>query len=499
MDFTREELDAIRFGKAPGWERIGDPSAYGGIFRSSSNPGKVVKIQEGDFATYDNEIARQFEAYMNRPSSDWGEFSTPKLGQTGFFPTGEIDKLHNDYFPNDSPVNKFSPMQEGISFIEMDEADFDTTAEMTGREQLARAKGLIDLHRQGIAHRDTHGGNIKYNIATDQPIILDYGLAGKTNVQDFAHRTALVQAGLEATGNTDMLDLWNEVNGDLVNDKYSATEPAERRAADRAWEDWLRQGEDVVMRSSMETPPVDLGSLRQEPPALRQEPVSKRQGAQAYKPFGDIPGTTWLKQQRMQDPGSGAGPLLQLINKGKKVLKRPFPAGALSVGAADFIPSAEALRTAETRGIRAGVDQMGNEFLRGMPIAATAGMVTAVAPATVPFVAGAGTGMLMTEGARSLNELTRIGTGETALSKFRQTIGTEDRTGLASPGNSFKEQMERLENPVIPVITQTTRKPVRKPLNETPIPALARRLRLAGDRFNPGKGEFGITELLFGR
>ena len=496
MDFNLQDLLDIRSGKAEGWERIGDPSAYGGIFRSPSNPGKVVKIQEGDFATYDNEIARQFEAYMNRPSSDWGQFSTPALGQTGFFPTEEVTGMHNDLFPNDVPVNKFEPMQQGISFIEMDEADFDTTEAMTGREQLSRAKGLIDLHRQGIAHRDTHGGNIKYNINTDQPVILDYGLAGRTNIQDYAHRTAVVQAGLEATGNTDLLDLWNEVNGDLVNDKLSATNSKDTRAANRAWEDWIRQGEDVVMRTDMDTPPIDLGGLKQEPEALRQEPVSKRQGAQKFggpaQPAVGVLGSSFFPTTEPK----GLSKLTGLI---KGALNKPFVKGSLSVGAADFIPSAEALRTAETKGIPAGVGQMGNEFLRGMPIALTAGMVTAAAPVTVPVVAGAGTGMLLTEGARSLNELTRIGTGETALSKFRQAIGTEERTGLASPGNSFKEQMAKLKDPVIPVITQTTRPPVRLPLEDTPMPAVARRLRLAGERFNPSKGEFGITELLFGR
>ena len=59
MDFTKEELQNIRDNNNANWKQIGDPSAYGGVFESPDYPGKVVKIQDGYFRTYDNEIDKQ--------------------------------------------------------------------------------------------------------------------------------------------------------------------------------------------------------------------------------------------------------------------------------------------------------------------------------------------------------------------------------------------------------------------------------------------------------
>lgn len=169
--------------------------------------------------------------------------------------------------------------------------------------------------------------------------------------------------------------------------------------------------------------------------------------------------------------------------------------GGLSVGLADLIPSAEVVRTASQKGLKEGAQQFAQEAAMGIPTGAAVGAATAAVPALAPFVPGVGGGMMLTEGARTLNEVTRATTGESLLSKARQTLGTAPRTGNASPNNSVQEQnqrrMERVKNP--PQITQGTKTP-------TPVQnELNRRLTKAKERFNPAKLEFGITEFLFGR
>lgn len=173
--------------------------------------------------------------------------------------------------------------------------------------------------------------------------------------------------------------------------------------------------------------------------------------------------------------------------------------GGLSVGLTDLIPSAEVVRTASQKGLREGAQQFVQEAAMGIPTGAAVGATTAAVPAIAPFVPGVAGGIMITEGARTLNEVTRATTGESLLSKTRQTLGTAPRTGNSSPNNSVIEKnqrrMDRVKNP--PQIKPATSVPT--PTNDLPIPELGRRVRMASQRFNPAKLEFGITELLFGR
>ena len=131
----------------------------------------------------------------------------------------------------------------------------------------------------------------------------------------------------------------------------------------------------------------------------------------------------------------------------------------------------------------------------GVPTGAAVTTATAAIPAISPFVPGVAGGMMLTEGARTLNEVSRATTGESLLSKVRQTLGTAPRTGYASPNNSVQEQnrrrIDRASNP--PQIIQGTK--ISTPVQNE----LSRRVNNAKERFNPAKLEFGITELLFGR
>jgi hypothetical protein len=175
--------------------------------------------------------------------------------------------------------------------------------------------------------------------------------------------------------------------------------------------------------------------------------------------------------------------------------------GALSVGAADLIPSRESIRMAGDKGIMPALRNHSKEFALSLPFAGAVGLTAAAVPAIGTAATAVAPGLITLAAGEAADEVVTQATGEGIIPKLRQTIGTEPRTGIASPGGSVEEtnkrEMDRVQNP--PEIKPMTQPPRRRPLKNSPAPELGRRLRLAGDRFNPSKGEFGISELLFGR
>lgn len=164
---------------------------------------------------------------------------------------------------------------------------------------------------------------------------------------------------------------------------------------------------------------------------------------------------------------------------------------ALLPGAADLIPSPEAIQTGYREGLGPMAQQMGREFVQSLPTAAAASSVLAL-PAVAPLAPGIGAGMVGTAGARALNEVVRQETGEGIVPKLRQTLGTAPRTGVSSPSRVGPKPLTAQVRP----LTQTQRAEQQRQQNRS---ELQRRLDLFGERFNPRKGEFGITELLLGR
>ena len=508
MNFTKEQLKAIKSGKNKDWNRIGDPSAYGGVYESPLNPGKVVKIQQGDYSIYDNEIDKQFRAFLDAGDN----VEVPKLGETGFFPDKAVPE--NDRWINpDSGVKAPAGDTQGLSFIEMDKANFAET-EPSRTRSLATSKALSDLYRKGgVFHNDRHGGNIKFNPETNKTVALDYGLAMDTkgirssgaNINPV--RQANIARGLKASGNIDMLELYQEETARLLIEKNTAIANGDVDAiakSEAALTDLIQQGEDVVDMTDQRIDPVNWTKRNQNiPRADAETTVVTKQGPKDWKAKSPTPKnfyadglTSLIRDFKPPKPTSKLTPP-------KLTPRKAFTQGA-SLGLADIFPSAETIRATATEGIGAGARQFAGEALMGLPVAAGAGLVTQAVPAIAPVMPGVAGGFLLTEGARSLNELTRATTGETLLSKARQAIGTEERTGYSTPGSSLKEQIAseaaRVDNP--PVIQRAGTNPVRIRrglVKDAPFPDLAHRLRLAGDRFNPSKLEFGLTERLFGR
>lgn len=179
----------------------------------------------------------------------------------------------------------------------------------------------------------------------------------------------------------------------------------------------------------------------------------------------------------------------ETVNKIAENIKRT-PASLLP-GAADLIPSPEAIRIGYAEGPVAMGQQMANEFVQSLPFAAAAATVLST-PVAAPLAPGLGAGMVGTAGARALNEVVRQETGEGIVPKVRQFLGTAPRTGVSSPGRVG-------ERPLVAEIKPLSAAQKKQMQSDLVRSEMQRRLDLARERFNPVKGEFGISEVLFGR
>tara|TARA_B100002052_G_scaffold227582_1_gene209961 strand:- start:139 stop:2283 length:2145 start_codon:yes stop_codon:yes gene_type:complete len=183
-------------------------------------------------------------------------------------------------------------------------------------------------------------------------------------------------------------------------------------------------------------------------------------------------------------------------------------AGTAHQFAEHLFPSPETVRKFYQESPKSALENHAVESITSLPVSATVALGAAVLPGVAPLIPGAGLGL----GAVSLGEtadaISRQQTGEGLLSKIQQFIGTRQRTGTASdktmhkeltryrnklrdrgPDEAMSEYLERSE-PVIPTI---------QPQTYTFTDPLPKRVRMAADRFNPSRGEFGLSEILFGR
>ena len=173
---------------------------------------------------------------------------------------------------------------------------------------------------------------------------------------------------------------------------------------------------------------------------------------------------------------------------GRAIRKVP---SALLPGAADLIPSPEAIRTGYAQGPVAMGKQMAQEFVQGLP--AAAGLAGALStPLAAPLAPGIGAGFVGTAGARALNEIVRQETGEGVVPKLRQFLGTVPRTGVSAKPSEGNKPLTATLQALTPAQKVETQRQSNR--NE-----LQRRVDLVKERFNPRRGEFGLSELLLGR
>lgn len=159
--------------------------------------------------------------------------------------------------------------------------------------------------------------------------------------------------------------------------------------------------------------------------------------------------------------------------------------GGIGIGAADFIPTPEAIRDVYAGQPLNALQRTGQNIVQGLPLAAAIGGTVAAAPALAPLAGATGTALAVNALGAAGNEIVRQQTGEGIIPKIRQFLGTAERTGTANRAQPTRPA-------VTPRLVRTA------PVNPI-VQQIQNRLGLAGARFNPVRGEFGLSELLFGR
>ena len=169
--------------------------------------------------------------------------------------------------------------------------------------------------------------------------------------------------------------------------------------------------------------------------------------------------------------------------------------GGATVGAADLIPSRQVVQEIyDGRPVDAAKTQA-VDIATGIPVGLAVGAGVTAAPVLAPVAAGAGLSMITIAAAEAGDEIVTQQTGEGALSKFRQTIGTRPRTGIASPGY---EAPNPDAEPVTHEIKQASPESIAEAERRHNRSEWEKKLDCAKERFNPAKLEFGITELFRG-
>ena len=128
---------------------------------------------------------------------------------------------------------------------------------------------------------------------------------------------------------------------------------------------------------------------------------------------------------------------------------------------------------------------MAGDFASGIPLALGTGALATAVPAVAPLVPPVGAALTAVAAGNALDEAVKQQTGEGIVPKVRQFLGTQERSGVTNrpqPARPF----------VQPTIVPTQEK---NPL----LREWQNRFGLARERFNPAKGEFGLSELLFNR
>jgi len=186
------------------------------------------------------------------------------------------------------------------------------------------------------------------------------------------------------------------------------------------------------------------------------------------------------------DPVMGAA--AGALEMGRAIKRTP---ASLLPGAADLIPSPEAIQTGYKQGPAAMGKQMGREFIESLPTGAAFAAALST-PVLAPAAPGVGLGFIGSAAVRAANEVVRQETGEGIVPKVRQLIGTAPRSGIAS---KTPLPNQPLTAEIKPLSDQSRTEMIRRQNRNE----LQRRTDLVKERFNPRKGEFGLSEFIFGR
>jgi len=179
---------------------------------------------------------------------------------------------------------------------------------------------------------------------------------------------------------------------------------------------------------------------------------------------------------------------------------------SLLPGAADLIPSAEAVRLGYEKDPAAMGKQMAKDFAAGIPLSAALTPILAN-PAVAPFAPGIGAGLLGVAGGEAVNEVVKQETGKSLIQRFQETMGAAggDTTIIGKarrpvPDKKFVPDNRPYETPQITQMSpaDASRMEVERKAKQNEN-EFQRRVRLAKEARQLDPFDFGITEMLFGR
>ncbi len=169
--------------------------------------------------------------------------------------------------------------------------------------------------------------------------------------------------------------------------------------------------------------------------------------------------------------------------------------GASAIRAADLIPGREAVKQVYQGEPEEAVKTHLVESAQGLPVAAGTGLAITAMPTLARVAGPVGGALVIVQTGETLDEVVTQQTGENSVSKFRQAIGTRERTGISSPDYMAPDPNAEL---VIPTITQASPEAIAESERRRNRNAWQKRWDCVKERFNPSKLEFGISELFRG-
>ena len=115
---------------------------------------------------------------------------------------------------------------------------------------------------------------------------------------------------------------------------------------------------------------------------------------------------------------------------------------SLLPGAADLIPSAEAIRRGYEEGPEAMGEQMAKDFVAGLPVSAAAVPILSN-PALAPFAPGIGAGLIGSAVVEAADETVKQQTGKSLLTRFQEAMGLlgGDTTQFGIPPQPSNENL----------------------------------------------------------
>ncbi|NBX48450.1 hypothetical protein EBT25_00565 [bacterium] len=427
-------------------QNVSDKAAYSKLYGSGALEGNPLGY---------GEIKRPSSAFPN-----WTPMPNPQA--KGYQPGGAFENEY-DLNVNQRITEQQQTLNQGFNIAENKLKKGETTS-FAGAGEYDPNQGFMptpDLRNvRGIAPEDVNTARVRGESYADE-LLKGY----KKAVQEGRYQPQFEPARAQATA-ADLAEA--AMRGDLK--------------INRGWADeGIFPYKDKI--NVLSNPPARIDPRVVEPAALdfiRNAAEEAQQGREVNRFAGSL--------QTGAARGLGTGLGLSLLSPGTPTA---LAKGQFSTAAQNVARDAAIGATADV-----GTRIAGKALERFAPAAASV-----ISPAVASVARFAGPAGLTYSGITGANEFVKARTGESILSKTRQFLGTQPRTGIMSP--QLEEQTRQIARtrpadfiPSIRPQTPQERAYMQSQQNEN---EFQRRPRLAAKRFNPTKFEFGLSELLFGR